>query len=102
MASYKYRILNVFAREGRLTGNPLAVFENGEGLSDELMQALARQFNLSETTFVLPSVAVEVPAGQSLFLLATPISDTFVGMGSRPPGVITLEDTVVKLPVVRP
>ena len=55
MASYKYRILNVFAREGRLTGNPLAVFENGEGLADEAMQALARQFNLSETTFVLPS-----------------------------------------------
>lgn len=54
------------------------------------------------TTFVLPSVAVEVPAGQSLFLLATPISDTFVGMGSRPPGVITLADTVVKLPVVAP
>ena len=49
-----------------------------------------------------PSVAVDVPAGQSLFLLATPVSDTFVGMGSRPPGVITLEDTVVKLPVVAP
>jgi len=52
---YPYRILNVFAREGRLTGNPLCVFENGEGLSDAEMQALARQFNLSETTFVLPS-----------------------------------------------
>ncbi len=55
MRSLKYRILNVFAREGRLTGNPLCVFEDGAGLSDEEMQALARQFNLSETTFVLPS-----------------------------------------------
>ena len=54
------------------------------------------------TTFVLPSVAVEVPGGKSLFLLATPVSDTFVGMGSRPPGLITLADTVVKLPVVAP
>lgn len=52
---YAYRILNVFARSGRLTGNPLCVFENGSGLSDTDMQALARQFNLSETTFILPS-----------------------------------------------
>jgi trans-2,3-dihydro-3-hydroxyanthranilate isomerase len=55
MTTYAYRILNVFARAGRLTGNPLCVFENGEGISDEDMQALARQFNLSETTFVLAS-----------------------------------------------
>jgi PhzF family phenazine biosynthesis protein len=55
MASYKFRILNVFAREGRLTGNPLAVVESGNGLADGDMQALARQFNLSETTFILPS-----------------------------------------------
>jgi PhzF family phenazine biosynthesis protein len=46
--------LNVFA-EGVLTGNPLCVFENGAGLSDAEMQALALQFNLSETTFILPS-----------------------------------------------
>jgi PhzF family phenazine biosynthesis protein len=50
-----YRILNVFVREGRLTGNPLCVFEDGEGVDDATMQALARQFNLSETTFILPS-----------------------------------------------
>jgi len=55
MASYAFRILNVFAREGRLTGNPLCVFEDGNGLDDAAMQALARQFNLSETTFILPS-----------------------------------------------
>lgn len=50
-----FRIVNVFAREGRLTGNPLAVFEDGRGLDTAAMQALARQFNLSETTFILPS-----------------------------------------------
>jgi len=55
MAQLAYRILNVFAREGRLTGNPLCVFEDGQGLDDATMQALARQFNLSETTFILPS-----------------------------------------------
>jgi trans-2,3-dihydro-3-hydroxyanthranilate isomerase len=36
-------------------GNPLAVFPDGEGLSDEEMQWLAREMNLSETTFVLPA-----------------------------------------------
>jgi len=35
-------------------GNPLAVFTNGRGLSAETMQAVAKEFNLSETTFVLP------------------------------------------------
>jgi PhzF family phenazine biosynthesis protein len=55
MKNYAFRILNVFAREGRLTGNPLCVFEDGTGLDDATMQALARQFNLSETTFILPS-----------------------------------------------
>ncbi len=48
----------------------------------------------------LPSVAVDVPAGQSFYLLATPISDTFVGMGSRVAGAITIDGTVVHLPVV--
>ena len=33
---------------------PLAVFTDGRGLSDEEMQALAREMNLSETTFILP------------------------------------------------
>ncbi len=55
-----YRIVNVFTRDrGRLTGNPLCVFENGEGVDDATMQALARQFNLSETTFILPSTRAE-------------------------------------------
>ena len=35
-------------------GNPLAVFIDGRGLSDELMQSLAREMNLAETTFILP------------------------------------------------
>lgn len=55
MAELRFRIVNVFARGGAFTGNPLCVFENGEGLDEASMQALARQFNLSETTFILPS-----------------------------------------------
>ena len=56
MTDYSFRILNVFAEE-RLGGNPLAVFEDGSGLSGETMQALALQFNLSETTFITRSAA---------------------------------------------
>src|SRR5436853_7742620 len=37
-----------------LEGNPLAVFLDGTGLSDNQMQAIAREMNLSETTFILP------------------------------------------------
>src|SRR4029078_13612752 len=55
MNTYRFRIVNVFAREGRLTGNPLAVIEDARGLDADTMQALRRQFNLSETTFILPS-----------------------------------------------
>jgi trans-2,3-dihydro-3-hydroxyanthranilate isomerase len=40
-----------------LTGNSLAVFLDGRGLSTETMQALAREMNLSETTFILPGDA---------------------------------------------
>lgn len=56
MANHAYRLLNVFTRGAEvLSGNPLCVFENGTAFDDRTMQALARQFNLSETTFILPS-----------------------------------------------
>src|SRR5215471_10385457 len=54
MREYAFRIVNVFA-ESRLAGNPLAVIEDARGLSDAEMQQLALQFNLSESTFILPS-----------------------------------------------
>jgi PhzF family phenazine biosynthesis protein len=63
-----YRIVNVFAIAGqRLSGNPLCVFEDGRGLSDAQMQALARQLNLSETTFVLPATATDATAQVRIF-----------------------------------
>lgn len=56
MRSLNFRILNVFTcNGGTLTGNPLCVFEDATGLDTDTMQALARQFNLSETTFIQPS-----------------------------------------------
>ncbi len=54
MRTFAYRLVNVFA-ESIFGGNPLCVFEDGRGLRDDEMHALALQFNLSETTFLLPS-----------------------------------------------
>ena len=54
MRSFQYRLLNVFA-ESAFGGNPLCVFDDGSNLTDHEMQALALQFNLSETVFILPS-----------------------------------------------
>jgi trans-2,3-dihydro-3-hydroxyanthranilate isomerase len=56
MTALHFRIVNVFTHKGGvLTGNPLCVFENADALDSATMQALARQFNLSETTFILSS-----------------------------------------------
>src|SRR6266513_3024810 len=51
--SYEFVQLDVFTRKP-LTGNPLAIFTDARGLTDQEMQALAREMNLSETTFFLP------------------------------------------------
>jgi trans-2,3-dihydro-3-hydroxyanthranilate isomerase len=48
-----FHTLDVFTTE-RFGGNPLAVVTNGETLSSVDMQRVAREFNLSETVFVLP------------------------------------------------
>jgi trans-2,3-dihydro-3-hydroxyanthranilate isomerase len=53
MAKFSFATVDVFT-DRRFGGNPLAVFPDARGLSDDDMQALAAEFNLSETTFVLP------------------------------------------------
>jgi trans-2,3-dihydro-3-hydroxyanthranilate isomerase len=50
---YEFVHLDIFTRTP-LTGNPLAIFRDARGLTDQQMQAIAREMNLSETTFVLP------------------------------------------------
>lgn len=59
---YAFRQVDVFT-DRALDGNPLAVFPDAAGLSDVEMQALARETNLSETTFVLPVSAAGRTAG---------------------------------------
>jgi trans-2,3-dihydro-3-hydroxyanthranilate isomerase len=53
MRKLPYRIVDVFT-DRMFGGNPLAVVLDGRGVTDTEMQALAREMNLSETTFVLP------------------------------------------------
>ena len=53
MPSYSFVTVDVFT-DRRFGGNPLAVFPDASGLSDGQMQSLAAEFNLSETTFVVP------------------------------------------------
>lgn len=52
MTTLRYAIYDVFTRE-RLSGNPLAVVMDADGLDTETMQRIAGEFNLSETSFVL-------------------------------------------------
>jgi len=51
MADLTYHVVDVFT-DRPFAGNPLAVVLGADDLSDAQMQALAREFNLSETTFV--------------------------------------------------
>lgn len=105
MPEYRYRLVNVFA-EDRLAGNPLCVFEDGRGLSDVTMQALALQFNLSETTFLFPSdradaaVRIFTPAFELPFAGHPTLGTAFVvrsrdGAGER----VTLEMKAGTIPV---
>src|SRR6266487_2722920 len=50
--TYEFVQVDVFTQTP-LAGNPLAIFPDAQGLTDDEMQALAREMNLSETTFIL-------------------------------------------------
>src|SRR5947207_6443334 len=61
MISRPYVIVDVLA-EAPLQGNPLAVFPQGSGLDDELMQRTALELHLSETVFLLPDEEADARA----------------------------------------
>jgi trans-2,3-dihydro-3-hydroxyanthranilate isomerase len=74
-----YSVLDVFA-EQPLAGNPLAVFHDARSLSDDEMQALARETNLSETTFILPAdEATEAANGVRVRIFTTDQEFPFAG-----------------------
>jgi trans-2,3-dihydro-3-hydroxyanthranilate isomerase len=59
MTTYRFLQMDVFT-DHAFSGNPLAVFPEARGLSDEVMLKIAREMNLSETVFVLESDNPEV------------------------------------------
>lgn len=69
--TYPYVQVDVFTTTP-FTGNPLAVFPDAAGLTDAEMQAIARELNLSETTFVLPS---EHPMAAYRVRIFTPVTE---------------------------
>ena len=77
--SFDFQQLDVFTRTP-LAGNPLAVFTDARGLSDQEMQALAREMNLSETTFILPREAgVEAEKGKRVRIFTVEEELPFAG-----------------------
>ncbi|QOC93808.1 PhzF family phenazine biosynthesis protein [Micromonospora craniellae] len=66
MSTLAYEIVDVFT-DRPYAGNPLAVVFGAEGLATEQMQALAREFNLSETVFVLPATQVNATYRARIF-----------------------------------
>ncbi len=71
MKEYRFLQVDVFT-DRPFGGNPLAVFPEAEGLTGEEMQCLAREMNLSETTFVLPP---EVAGAGFRVRIFTPVAE---------------------------
>jgi trans-2,3-dihydro-3-hydroxyanthranilate isomerase len=71
MRRYRFVTVDVFTAT-RFGGNPLAVFPEAFGLTDTEMQSLAAEFNLSETSFVLPPAD---PTNSARVRIFTPASE---------------------------
>jgi trans-2,3-dihydro-3-hydroxyanthranilate isomerase len=108
--SYRYRVVDVFT-DTSLEGNPLAVFADARGLDDAAMQAIARELNLSETTFVLPAtrpdciacVRIFTPANEMKFAGHPTVGTSYVLLdeGMVPAGTTRffLEEKVGAVPI---
>jgi trans-2,3-dihydro-3-hydroxyanthranilate isomerase len=77
--TYEFVHVDVFTQTP-LAGNPLAIFTDGRGLNDGEMQALAREMNLSETTFILPrDPATEAREGKKVRIFTVEEELPFAG-----------------------
>ncbi|MCH4545834.1 MULTISPECIES: PhzF family phenazine biosynthesis protein [Rhizobium] len=90
-----YSVYDVFT-DRKLAGNPLAVIFDGDDLSDEAMQAITREINLSETVFVQPSTNPAYAArlriftpGRELPFAGHPTVGTAVALAERAHGDAT-------------
>ena len=111
--TYEFVQVDVFTQTP-LAGNPLAVFTDARGLNDGEMQALAREMNLSETTFILPGDATtETQQGKKVRIFTVEEELPFAGhptlgtalylyaseSDSKKPAQITLDLKAGKIPV---
>jgi trans-2,3-dihydro-3-hydroxyanthranilate isomerase len=77
--TYEFTQVDVFTQTP-LAGNPLAIFPDARGLNDVEMQALAREMNLSETTFILPrDAATEAREGKKVRIFTVETELPFAG-----------------------
>ena len=77
--TYEFVQLDVFTQTP-LAGNPLAIFPDARGLNNADMQALAREMNLSETTFIFPrDVATEARDGKNVRIFTVEQELPFAG-----------------------
>src|SRR5881398_2587627 len=77
--TYEFVQVDVFTQTP-LAGNPLAIFPDAQGLTDDEMQALAREMNLSETTFILPrDAATEAREGKKVRIFTVEQELPFAG-----------------------
>ena len=99
MTQLDYTIVDVFTTNA-LHGNPLAVVMNTCGLATEQMQAVAREFNLSETTFVeRREIAIEHAEGVRVRIFTTQEELNFAGhptLGTASVLKLNAPDTVHK------
>src|SRR3984885_10005287 len=90
--SYRYRVVDVFTNQP-LEGNPLAVFPDASGLDDGMMQRIARELNLSETTFVFPASRPDCVADVRIFTPAREMA--FAGHPTIGTSFVLLEEKMV-------
>src|SRR5262250_1318704 len=77
--TYEFIQVDVFT-QAPLAGNPLAIFPAARGLTDAEMQALAREMNLSETTFIFPrDAATEAREGKKVRIFTVETELPFAG-----------------------
>ena len=105
MRTFRYVVADVFT-DTPLEGNPVAVFTDGRGLSDEELQRLARELNLSESVFVLPSEAdaharirIFTPSAELPFAGHPTLGSAFVLAGPLQAPVLRLETGMGVVPV---
>jgi trans-2,3-dihydro-3-hydroxyanthranilate isomerase len=89
---YRYHLVDVFTTEP-FEGNPLAVFTDAQGLDDRAMQLIARELNLSETTFCFPATRPGCVAQVRIFTVAKELM--FAGHPTIGTSFVLLGDGIV-------